>query len=62
MASALPRRAWSVFALGGVLVATGIVGTRVATGHPWVLFWDDVHWTSAYATAALLAWLGWRVA
>lgn len=61
MVPALPRHAWSVFALGCALVLTGIVGTRVADGQ-WVVFWDNVHWTSAYVTAAALAFLGWRAA
>ncbi len=62
MVPALPRHAWTVFALGCALVLTGVVGTRVSEIKSWVVFWDNVHWTSAYATGAALAWLGWRTA
>ena len=62
MTSTLPRHAWTVLAIGCVLVLTGIVGTRVAETKSWVVFWDMFHWTSSHATAAVLAWLGWRVA
>jgi signal transduction histidine kinase/CheY-like chemotaxis protein len=42
-----------------VLTLAGIAGTRLADGA-WVRFFDNVHWTAAYATAATLATLGWR--
>ncbi|TAJ23285.1 MAG: response regulator [Planctomycetota bacterium] len=64
MDQASPR--WSraqtcVLAIGAVLTCVGIGGAQLADGA-WVRVFDNVHWTSAYVTAALLALLGWRLA
>lgn len=46
-----------IFFLGAAAMLGGIIGTRVAQSG-WVVFFDNVHWTAAYLTAAALAWLG----
>jgi signal transduction histidine kinase/CheY-like chemotaxis protein len=44
--------------LAGTTLAVG--ATRVAHEPTWVRFWDNVHWTLAYAFATALAWLSMR--
>ncbi len=45
---------------GLALTTTAVVATRLATLATWIRFWDNVHWTVAYASAATLAWLSVR--
>ena len=40
----------------------GVVGIRFAQDVHWVRFFDNLHWTSGTAMAAVLAWLGQRSA
>ncbi|MCW5634435.1 MAG: response regulator [Rubrivivax sp.] len=46
-------------ALAALLALTlfGAVGARLATA-PWVVLFDNLHWTASYAAATLLAWRG----
>lgn len=44
---------------GTALTALGILATRLATSPAAVRFWDNVHWTIAFGTAALVAGLAW---
>lgn len=48
-----------VLGIGGLVVAAAIfVATSQPTG-PYVVLADNIHWTAAYLTAAILAGLGW---
>jgi len=47
--------------LAGLVGTTlAVVATRLAGASVWVRFWDNVHWTLAYAAAATLGWLSSR--
>jgi signal transduction histidine kinase len=47
-------------ALGLVGTTAAVLATRIAQTTSWVRFWDNVHWTVAYAAATLVAWLSMR--
>ena len=57
-------RPWShrlgsiVLPISGSLIACAFVGLLVFKDSAWVTVCDNLHWTLAYSTAALLAWLG----
>jgi PAS domain S-box-containing protein len=55
----LSRVELAVFAAGAAIVATAITCTRLSSEN-WIVFWDNVHWTAAYSTAAVMASLAWR--
>jgi len=60
IAGASPRwsRSERLTLIGGLAGTTlAVVATRVAHATPWVRFWDNVHWTVAYTTATVVAWL-----
>lgn len=39
-----------------LLTVAGWIGCRAADARPAVVFFDNLHWTAGFATAALLAW------
>lgn len=39
-------------------VAAGFIGTRTATHTPWIVLFDNLHWTAGTLAAALLVWQG----
>jgi signal transduction histidine kinase/CheY-like chemotaxis protein len=51
---------WLTFAVGLTSTTAAVVATRVAQNVTAVRFWDNVHWTVSYATAATLAYLSSR--
>ncbi|MDD2762143.1 MAG: hypothetical protein PHH11_17845, partial [Methylomonas sp.] len=40
-------------------IAAGSLGIRLSEQPAWINFFDNLHWTSGTAAAAVLAWLGW---
>ena len=60
-APALRRRgALVVLAVGSGLVAAAFLAIRLGVSPGWTRWLDNVHWTVASMTAAVLAWLGVR--
>ncbi len=51
---------WLALAVGLSLTTAAVVATRLAQNVTAVRFWDNVHWTVSYATAASLAYLSSR--
>ena len=51
-----------VLLLGMTGLLAGVVGIRLAQDVHWVRFFDNLHWTAGTLTAAILAWLGLRMA
>jgi signal transduction histidine kinase/ActR/RegA family two-component response regulator len=51
---------WLTLAAGLMVTTGAVVSTRVAQNVTAVRFWDNVHWTASYATAAALAYLSSR--
>ncbi len=51
---------WRTLVAGLVLTTVAVVATRVAQNVTAVRFWDNVHWTVSYASAAILAYLSSR--
>jgi signal transduction histidine kinase/CheY-like chemotaxis protein len=51
---------WRTLAVGVLLTTVAVAATRIAQNVTAVRFWDNVHWTVSYATAALLAYLAAR--
>jgi signal transduction histidine kinase len=51
---------WRTLVAGLCLTTTAVVATRIAQNVTAVRFWDNVHWTASYATAATLAYLSSR--
>ena len=49
---------WVVFFTGLLGVAVGTIGIRTAHDVSWIKFFDNLHWTSGTAAAAILGWLG----
>ena len=54
------RRLVLIAGITGILV--GVLGTRLAQDLSWIRFFDNLHWTVATVTAAVLAWMGQRTA
>lgn len=53
-----PLSVWIVFFAGLAGVIAGAVGIRTAQDAGWIRFFDNLHWTSGTAAAAILGWLG----
>lgn len=49
-----------VFMVGLAGILAGSIGIKVAQNPSWIKFFDNLHWTSGTAAAAVLVWLGWR--
>lgn len=49
---------WAVFFTGLLGVAVGTIGIRTAHDVSWIKFFDNLHWTSGTAAAAILGWIG----
>ena len=46
------RERWTL--LCGLLLTTiGVAGTRLTQDPVWLKIWDNFHWTTSYAAAAL---------
>jgi signal transduction histidine kinase len=56
----LSRTQWQVLAAGVLATAAGIVGTRVVETPAKVRLFDNMHWTAAYLSAAVVSYLGIR--
>ncbi len=56
----IPRINRIVFLIGLAGILAGIVGIKLSHDPVWIRFFDNLHWTSGTAAAAVLAWLGWR--
>lgn len=56
----LPRVNLIVFLTGLAGIVAGSLGISLSHDPSWVKFFDNVHWTSGTAAAAILAWLGLR--
>ena len=54
------RGARVVLAVGSGLVAAAFLAIRLGVSPGWTRWLDNVHWTVAFVTAAVLAWLGVR--
>ncbi len=60
--SKLPSPARLVLITGVIGILAGVVGTLFAREVHWVRLFDNLHWTAATVTAAVLAWFGVRAA
>ncbi len=47
-----------VLASGSTIVLAAFVAIAASTDTAWIRFFDNVHWTASYATAAVLGWIG----
>ena len=45
--------------IGFAGIAGGTLGIRLSQELGWIKFFDNLHWTSGTAAAAVLGWLGW---
>jgi diguanylate cyclase (GGDEF)-like protein/PAS domain S-box-containing protein len=54
----LPRLNQTVFLAGLLGIIVGTFGIGLSSDPFWVRFYDNLHWTSGTAAAAILAWLG----
>lgn len=54
----LPRINQIVFLIGLAGIVAGTLGIVLSDDPSWIKFFDNVHWTSGTAAAAILAWLG----
>ncbi|MDD1621856.1 MAG: ATP-binding protein [Methylococcaceae bacterium] len=48
------------FFLGLSGIIAGTLGTKMSPDPSWIKFFDNLHWTSGTAAAAIIGWLGWR--
>lgn len=55
-----PRAAWLTLIMGSAGIAAGSLGIRLSVEPAWIKFFDNLHWTSGTAAAAVLAWQGWN--
>lgn len=53
----LPTSIKAVLLIGAAGILVGTLGIRLATELYWVRFFDNLHWTSGTAAAAIVAWL-----
>lgn len=60
MFAPLPRISRIAFLIGLAGILAGTIGIRLAQDPSWIRFFDNLHWTSGTAAAAVLAWLGLR--
>ncbi|BAN36076.1 PAS/PAC sensor-containing diguanylate cyclase/phosphodiesterase [Sulfuricella denitrificans skB26] len=58
--SRIPQINRIVFLIGLAGIVAGIVGINISHDPSWIKFFDNLHWTVATASAAVLAWLGRR--
>ena len=58
MLARLPRINQIVFLTGLLGIIVGTAGIGLSSDPSWIKFFDNVHWTSGTAAAAILAWLG----
>lgn len=56
----MPKKNRIVFLTGWLGISLGTAGIFLADNPSWIVFFDNLHWTSATLSAALLAWLGYR--
>jgi len=56
----VPKANKLVFFIGLAGVLLGAFGTRLSHDPSWIIFFDNLHWTSGNFAAAILAWLGWK--
>jgi PAS domain S-box-containing protein len=56
--SNLPKINQIVFALGLLGILIGSIGIETTTNEVWILFFDNLHWTSSTIAAAILSYLG----
>ncbi len=54
----IPRNNRIAFLTGLAGIVAGIFGINIAHDPLWIKFFDNLHWTSGTAAAAVLAWLG----
>ena len=59
-----PTRRWIVLGLwiSGALTLVGFLGDCFADSKRWLVFFDNLHWTTAYIAAVLMGWMGVRTA
>lgn len=46
----------------GILTILAMVGARFVHDKTWIVFFDNLHWTSSTAFAALISWISWQTA
>lgn len=56
--NSMPRTNWIVFLTGLVGIVVGAIGIKLSHDPSLIKFFDNLHWTSGTATAAVLAWVG----
>ncbi|QPK64857.1 PAS domain S-box protein [Methylomonas sp. LL1] len=56
----MPLSSKIVLSVGILGVVIGTLGIRLSPGLSWIRFFDNLHWTSGTAAAAILAWLSLR--
>ncbi|MBX3119131.1 MAG: PAS domain-containing protein [Fimbriimonadaceae bacterium] len=56
------RVARAVLAAGSLIVLIGLLGTRIASTDELKRLFDNIHWTAGYSTAAILSWIGYKMA
>ena len=56
--SNLPKVNQIVFALGLLGILIGTIGIQTTSDESWILFFDNLHWTSSTLAAAILSFLG----
>jgi diguanylate cyclase (GGDEF)-like protein/PAS domain S-box-containing protein len=54
----LPASSKGVLVLGVVLLVSGGAGATLADDTDWINFFDNLHWSAAFFSAAILAWQG----
>ena len=56
----LPRKSNIVLLAGAVGILIGTLGIYLAQAPSWIRFFDNLHWTSGTAAAAIVAWIAYR--
>ena len=60
LSAGIPKSSMIVFLVGLAGIFAGFIGTSISPNQEWVVFFDNLHWTSGTVSAAVLSWLGFK--